>query len=73
MKGSHKYSTLVTLLLFLVFSTFINGVPDPYRVLGVTRTASATELKQAYKKLVLLHHPDKVRACTKLQPQHLVK
>lgn len=32
---------------------------DHYRILGVSRNATATEIKSAYRKLVLVHHPDK--------------
>lgn len=32
---------------------------DYYKILGVVRTSSALEIKKAYRKLVLLHHPDK--------------
>lgn len=33
---------------------------DYYAVLGVTRDASTAEVRQAYKKQALLHHPDKM-------------
>ncbi len=31
---------------------------DPYRALGVSRSASDAELRAAYRRLVQLHHPD---------------
>ena len=35
--------------------------PDLYKVLGVSKKADASELKTAYRKLVLKVHPDKVQ------------
>jgi len=33
-------------------------VPDHYTVLGVARSATATEIKAAYRRLIAQHHPD---------------
>ena len=32
---------------------------NPYRILGLNKDASKEEIKEAYKKLAKLHHPDK--------------
>jgi DnaJ domain len=36
----------------------VAGIADPYRVLGVARTASRDEIAHAYRRLAKLHHPD---------------
>lgn len=33
---------------------------DPYRILGIERSASAEEIKHAYRELVKQYHPDKL-------------
>lgn len=35
--------------------------PDPWRVLGIDKSADKTEIRAAYRKLVLKCHPDKVQ------------
>jgi len=42
-----------------------------YQVLGVDAHASAEEIRQAYKRLVLIHHPDKGGAAASFHIIHL--
>eukprot|EP00605_Chrysophyceae_sp_TOSAG23-4_P001330 GSChrysophyteH1.ASY1.ANO1.1447.1 assembled CDS len=35
------------------------GTKDPYAILGLERTATDEDVKKAYRKAALRHHPDK--------------
>lgn len=46
----------VVLFLLLVLSS----CKSPYQVLGLSKEATAADIKRAYKKLAVQYHPDKV-------------
>ena len=53
------YITLLIILLSLFFINIVIAGADYYKILGVSKTASAADIKRAYRKLSLKYHPDK--------------
>ncbi|KAF4033694.1 DnaJ domain [Phytophthora infestans] len=56
-----RTQVLAFLALLLLVSSAHGLVEDPYKVLGIKRSASETEIKRAYRSLALKWHPDKNR------------
>uniref|UniRef100_A0A2S2QAW4 DnaJ subfamily C member 16 n=1 Tax=Sipha flava TaxID=143950 RepID=A0A2S2QAW4_9HEMI len=50
---------LVSIVLFAIVLTAELAVHDPYAVLGIPKTATLAEVKNAYRNLVKIWHPDK--------------
>uniref|UniRef100_A0A060T6N0 ARAD1C21472p n=1 Tax=Blastobotrys adeninivorans TaxID=409370 RepID=A0A060T6N0_BLAAD len=48
-----------TLQTLLIFVSVDNAMVDFYQVLGVDRSSTQDEIRRAYRKLALKHHPDK--------------
>lgn len=47
--------------------------PDPYLALGIDRTATADEIKKAYRKAALRCHPDKTKDQAKIDEFHRIQ
>ncbi len=69
--SSQELETLKNIALYLgisqresesVFAMFGNRLEDAYKVLEISPEATDEEVKKAYKKMALKHHPDRVES-----------
>ncbi|KAM7404398.1 hypothetical protein PAMP_011743 [Pampus punctatissimus] len=58
-KMSLPLAVVVVLSVLLTGAAHAGPEMDPYKILGVTRSASQTEIKKVYKRLAKEWHPDK--------------
>ena len=62
------------LLLVVLFSTsVVHASTNLYSTLGVPKTASQSDIKKAYRKAALKHHPDKVPESERSSAEHKFK
>jgi DnaJ-related protein SCJ1 len=47
------------MIIFITYIAMAMAGKDYYKILSVSRTASAADIKRAYRKLSLKYHPDK--------------
>ena len=55
-----QYLRLNASIIDQMFALGSNTLEDAYKVLGITPDATDDEVRKAYKKMVIQHHPDKV-------------
>lgn len=61
----HRY-TGYKIIIFLAIIPLVRS-EDYYEILGISRSADQDEIRKAFKKLAITHHPDKNSVCELLR------
>lgn len=59
MKVQPSFCVLLLVLLALCLDLATAKGPDPYKVLGISRSATEDEIKKAFNKRSRQYHPDR--------------
>ena len=62
-----------SLLLLCTFNVVLASPNNLYSTLGIPKTASQSDIKKAYRKAALKHHPDKVPESERTKAEHKFK
>jgi len=62
-KLSHIYTCCRCKVIVILFVISLTRGEDYYEILNVSRSADQNEIRKAFKKLAIIHHPDKNSVC----------
>ena len=73
MKGKKNLLLNILVIFSLIIITILKKSECFYKTLGLKRSATAKEIKKAFKKLSLKYHPDKNKAKKEWAKENFIK
>eukprot|EP00571_Detonula_confervacea_P010432 CAMPEP_0172302276 /NCGR_PEP_ID=MMETSP1058-20130122/4005_1 /TAXON_ID=83371 /ORGANISM="Detonula confervacea, Strain CCMP 353" /LENGTH=414 /DNA_ID=CAMNT_0013012699 /DNA_START=78 /DNA_END=1322 /DNA_ORIENTATION=- len=71
--ATFNISFLLLLISSILCSSIVAATTNLYATLGIPKSASQPDIKKAYRKAALKHHPDKVPASERANAEHKFK